>query len=113
MSVSFDGFGTSALTFACADEIQPGTPVKMTAPGEVAPCSQGDEFCGAVASYRGGYAGVNLCGTVTLALSGTAPSAGYAKLAADGSGGVAVSDSGREYLVLDTDTAAGTVTILL
>ena len=45
--------------------------------------------------------------------SGTAPSAGYAKLASDGNGVKADTTNGREYLVLEVDSTAGTVTFLL
>lgn len=63
----------------------------------------------------GGYAGVRLRGFATVACSDeTLPAVGHAVLAADGDGGVkVVTSGGRDYLVADRDTRAGTLTILL
>ena len=113
MSYSFDGFNEGVLTFSCESEIASGTPVKISGSETVCACSSGDKFCGVAVTYRNGSVGVALSGAVTLPYSGTAPSAGYVKLAADGDGGVATSNSGREYLALSVDTVSGTVTIIL
>ncbi|MBQ8943745.1 MAG: hypothetical protein IJ050_04510 [Clostridia bacterium] len=113
MSYSFEGFNEGVLTFSCEDEIICPAPVKMSANAGVAACGQGEKFCGVALNCKNGDAGVCLTGAVTLPYSGTAPAAGYAKLAANGEGGVSASTGGREYLVLDTDTAAGTVTFIL
>ena len=113
MSYSFEGFNEGVLTFSCGGDIAAGTPVKISGNGEVSACSDGDRFCGVAVSCRNGSAGVVLSGAVTLACSGTAPTAGYVKLAADGSGKVKTASGGREYLALDVDSTAGTVTIIL
>ena len=42
-----------------------------------------------------------------------APAVGYAALAADGAGGVKVSTKGNNYLVLNVNTAAKTVSFML
>ena len=72
------------------------------------------KFCGVSVNVNGGYAGVQLCGAVTLPYTGTeAPAVGYAALAADGAGGVKVSTKGNNYLVLNVNTAAKTVSFML
>ncbi|MBQ6264054.1 MAG: hypothetical protein IJK60_01230 [Clostridia bacterium] len=113
MAYSFEGFNEGVLTFLCDDNIPSGAPVKMSGSETVEACGSGDCFCGVALTCRNGSAGVAVLGAVTLPYSGTAPSAGYVKLAADGEGGVTASDSGREYLALAVDTAAGAVTIIL
>jgi hypothetical protein len=50
---------------------------------------------------------------VTAGYTGSAPALGWSGLAADGSGGVKTSETGREYLVVDVDTDAQTVTFAL
>ena len=54
-----------------------------------------------------------MAGFVTVPYSSTEPTPGYAKLSADGTGGVKTDEGGREYLVVSVDTAAKSVTILL
>lgn len=78
----------------------------------VAPCGNGDEFCGFAIEGTGGYASVQLSGTVTAVYSGTAPELGYSKLVSDGKG-VKADESGREYLVFAVDEAKKTVTFLM
>ena len=56
---------------------------------------------------------MQLAGVVTAPYTGTAPTVGYAKLSANGTGGVKASSTGREYLVLDIDPSANTVTFVL
>ena len=79
----------------------------------VAACAAGEDFCGVVLSAgRDGRAcAVALGGMVTAAFTGTAPALGWTGLAADGRGGVQAADSGRKYLVADTD--GETVTFVL
>ncbi len=112
MSVSFSGFNENTATFKANEEIQGGAPVKMSESDTVAACASGEVFCGFAVECSGGYASVQLSGTVTAAYSGTAPEVGYAMLASEGEG-VTVSDSGREYLVIAVDEAASTVTFLM
>ena len=50
---------------------------------------------------------------VTAGYTGGAPALGWSGLAADGAGGVKSSESGREFLVVDVDTSAQTVTFAL
>ena len=114
MKLSYEGIGQWAATFACTKP-EEGELVKISGNGTVAACSAGDAFCGMVLSVgRGGDAcSVALGGMVTAGYTGTAPTLGWSVLVADGSGGVKTAETGREYLVVDVDTAAETVTFAL
>lgn len=114
MSVSFHGIGQVCATFLGAGT--EGQVVKMSSAATVAPCSAGDDFCGVAVCAKGDACAVQVAGFVTVPYSGgAAPSVGYAMLSADGDGGVktAATNAGREFLVVDVDTDAETVTILL
>ena len=114
MKLSYEGIGQWAATFACT-KLAEGELVKVSGNGTVAACNDGEDFCGMVLSVsRGGDAcSVALGGMVTAGYTGGAPALGWSGLAADGAGGVKTSESGREYLVVDVDTAAQTVTFVL
>lgn len=112
MNVSFDGIGDKLVTFINSNATA-GSVVKVSAAGTVAACSAGDGFDGVVMITDGGYAGVCLRGFVTVGYSGTAPAVGRAVLVANGSGGVKTAESGDTYLVVDRDTTAKTVTIVM
>lgn len=112
MSVSFGGFNSNTATFKTAAEIEGGCGVKISDSNTVEACADGDSFCGFVINGDGGYASVQLSGTVTASYTGAAPELGYTKLASDGKG-VKASESGREYLVISVDEAASTVTFLM
>ena len=106
MNVSYEGIGQWAATFACSG-VSEGQAVKVSGNGG---------FDGVVLSVaRDGKAcSVAMGGMVTVSYSGTAPTAGWNTLAADGKGGVTVvSEGGRSYLAVEADTAAKTVTIVL
>ena len=111
MSVSFHGIGQVCATFL-GDGTE-GQVVKMSGKGTVAACSAGESFCGVALCAKDDACAVQVAGFVTVPYSGTEPAPGYAVLTADGSGGVKIVESGREYLVADADTTAKTVTILL
>ena len=85
--ISFDGIGQELVTFEAASGVTAGHVVKLTDNGKVAKCDAGDAFCGAALNVRGGYAGVQLRGFVTLKCAGS-ETVGYNSLVADGSGGV-------------------------
>lgn len=111
MNLSYEGIGQWAATFACGD-VQEGQVVKISAGDTVAPCSAGDGFCGVVLSKArdGGACSVALGGMVTVSCT-SAPAVGWAKLSADGSGGVKADEGGREYLVVRSESK--TVTFVL
>ena len=114
MKLSYEGIGQWAATFACTEAAE-GELVKISGSGAVAACGDGDDFCGMVLSVsRGGDAcSVALGGMVTAGYTGEAPALGWTGLAADGTGGVKPSETGREFLVGEVDTSAKTVTFAL
>ena len=111
MSVSFHGIGQVCATFLGSGT--EGQVVKMTDRDTVAPCSDGNSFCGVAMCVKDDACCVQVAGFVTIPYSSTVPSVGYAKLSANGAGGVKTDEAGREYLVVSADTTAKTVTILL
>ncbi len=112
MNVSFEEIGRISASFA-ADSATAGHVCAMSANGKVAACADGGSFIGVVETFRSGVAGVQLHGFVELPYTGTAPTLGYATLAANGSGGVKTAQSGRSCLVICVDTAAKTVVMEL
>lgn len=114
MKLSYEGIGQWAATFACAD-VSEGDVVKISADGTVAACSDGDAFCGTVASmaHGGDACSVILGGMVTVGYTGDSPAPGYVGLSADGLGGVKTDALGRSFLAAEVDTAAKTVTFVL
>ena len=85
MSVSTKGFCENVLTLKAASGLTAGVPVAVSANDTVSSAGADAKFCGVGVNVNGGYAGVQLCGAVTLPYTGTeAPAVGYAALAADG-----------------------------
>ena len=111
MSVSFHGIGQVCATFLGSGT--EGQVVKMTDRDTVAPCSDGNSFCGVAMCVKDDACCVQVAGFVTITYSSPVPSVGYTKLSANGTGGVKTDEAGREYLVVSADTTAKTVTILL
>jgi len=115
MELSYRAIGQWCATFACSS-VSEGSVVKIAARGTVAACNDGDAFAGTVESlaHDGLACSVALGGMVTAAYTGsTVPAAGFTKLAANGTGGVKVSETGNSYLVADVNTADKTVTFKL
>ena len=110
MNVSFEEIGHLAATFADGG-CTAGQVCKLSGNGTVAPCAEGDKFCGVTEGVRGGYAAVQVAGFAAVAFSGTV-AVGYVDLCADGNGGVKAG-SGREYLVVSVDENAKTAVIKL
>ena len=104
MAISFEAIGEQVVTFAAGAGAAPGKICKITANGTVGPCEEGDSFCGVVSQVRGGAASVIMGGYVEASYAGqTAPSLGYAVLAADENGQIVPASSGRSYLVVHVD----------
>lgn len=112
MKVAFEEIGRMSATFAATGG-ENGQVCKISANGTVAPCADGDVFCGVLEGVRKGFAGVQLEGFAEVGYTGTAPSLGYVNLAANGSGGVKTASAGRACLVVSVDTADQTVIIKL
>ena len=113
MNVCFDGVGQVCATFLDGGVSQ-GQVVKVTGRGTAGKCGAGDGFCGVVLHTRAGACAVQVRGFVTAGYSGTAPGLGQTALCADGEGGVkTAATGGTSCLVVDVDTTAKTVPILL
>ncbi|MBR3641667.1 MAG: hypothetical protein IKN53_06535 [Oscillibacter sp.] len=115
MNISYEGIGQWAATFLC-DGAEVGEVVKMSDQGTVSPCDAEDDFAGVVIAKSRDEAActVALGGMATVTYSGeSAPEVGRNALVADGNGGVTVDEDGREYLAVEVDTSAKTVTIVL
>lgn len=113
MSISFNGIGQVCATFL-GSGITEGHVVKLRDRGLVSACGDGDSFCGTALCCKDDACSVQVEGFVTVGYSGTVPTAGWTDLCANGSGGVkTAATGGRSFLVVDANTAAKTVTILL
>ena len=112
MKVSYEGIAQTSASFICAEGMNEGALVKVSANGTVSACAGGENFCGVVnaVSHDGKGCGVQLQGFVTVKFSGTAPSVGYGKLCADGAGGVKTGGD-RSYLIVAV--GGGNMTFML
>lgn len=111
--VSFEDMGAVIATFAAKDDVKPGQMVKITANGEVGACSAKDAFAGQAQSVRGGFAGVQVKGFLTVSTANTV-NLGRVNLEADGNGGVQTAATGGvPALVVGVDAAAKTAVICL
>lgn len=113
MKVSFEGVGEQVLSFMKASGVEKGSLVKLSANATVAKCAAGDNFAGVCIKADDSFADVKTAGYVELGYTGTAPAVGYAKLTADGDGNVKTADTGREYLVINVDSAAAVVGFIM
>ena len=111
--ISFDGIGQEVATFEAGSGVAAGHVVKLTDNGKVGKCAEGDAFCGMALNVRGGCAGVQLRGFVTLNCAGS-ETVGYATLCADGQGGVKKATTGGvSVLVVSVDAEAKTCVVFL
>ena len=113
MTTNFNGFNEKVLTFECDTKITAGTPVKLTANGKIAVAGAGDRFIGTCVYTRCGYAAVQVEGYVTLPYTSTAPTINFAKLVADGNGGVKADTNGSEVVAICVDTNAKTIGFIM
>lgn len=109
MSVSFNGYQSTGLTFIAASGVTKGIPVSVSGNKTVSATASGNGFMGFALDVREGLANVQLSGYYKASYTGTAPTAGYATLGANGSGGVkVVTTGGTKCLVLNVDTVNST-----
>lgn len=112
-SISMQGIGAEFLTAKKGSAATAGYPCHFSANDTVANSASAAAFSGVVAGVRGSLVTVQYKGFVTLPYSSTAPSVGFGILVADGSGGVKSAQSGNSYLIVNVDTTAGTLCLLL
>lgn len=110
-NISFDGIGAVVATFSAAEGVKGGQVVKLSGNGQVAPCGDGEAFCGVALEPRSGLAAVQVKGFATVPSTGGL-TAGWATLVGDGSGGVKSAEGGVSALVVSVDTD-GTAVVCL
>ena len=110
MNVSFEEIGRLSVTFMQSGCVG-GQVCKVSGNGMVAPCADGEKFCGVAEHIRGGHAAVQVAGFAQVNVTG-AVGVGYVSLCADGTGGVKAGE-GKEYLVVSVNENAKTAVIKL
>ena len=113
MKFSMNGYGENAASFKTDGIVCSTHPVKITDNFTVSPCADGDAFAGIADGVRGNIACIQLAGYAEVTYSGAAPAFGWCSLAADGKGGVKVSENGKEYLVTRIDAENNKVGIII
>lgn len=109
--ISFEEIGAVVATCKASSTVQGGQVVKMASNAMVAPCSDGDSFCGVAMEPRNGLTGVQFKGFMTVPYSGSVK-VGWNILCADGSGGIKTAETGVDALVVYVNTD-GTAVICL
>lgn len=98
-------------------EADAGKPVKITGNMTAGLCADGDAVFGVLQNVKPDACGVLREGVVTLPYTGAAPVPGFGQLSANGAGGVKVAAADNtgslNYVILETDATAGTVTFIL
>ncbi len=111
MNVDFKGFNEQVLTFEADSTVtQKGQWVTISANGKVAQASANSKLVGITVNVRNGYCGVQVCGVVTAAKSGSIE-LGYTQLVYTADGIKKDTTNGKEHLVLAVDDS--TVTFIL
>jgi len=104
MKLNFTGLNEDIITLECeGTDIYMGTPVKMVSPGKVAACTDGDTMIGVAVNVRNGYAAVQLSGYIEMPTDENFD-VGYQNICVSVDNKVKADKSGREYLVIYTDT---------
>ena len=111
--VSFEDIGGVVATFAVQEGMSEACQVvKITGNGQVGPCGAGEAFCGMALAGTNQFAAVQVGGFAEVKATGEI-GLGWVKLSADGNGGIKKDTAGREYLVVNYDSAAGTAVVYL
>lgn len=112
-SISMQGIGAACLSAKKGTAVTAGYPCHFSANDTVTNSAANGAFSGVAVGIRGSLVTVQYQGFVTVSYSGTAPTVGYGILVADGSGGVKSAQAGNSYLIVNVDTTAGTLCLLL
>lgn len=103
--INFSGYNENVVTFEVDDStVLMGTPVKMTNSKTVGACGDGDNMIGVAVNVRNGYAAVQLTGYIEMPTDDEF-AVGYNKICVADGGKIKSSESGREYLVVYSDSA--------
>lgn len=111
MNLSFNGFNENTITFeADSALVKAGVAVTLGDDGKVSAAKEGDKICGVAVNVREGFAAVQVTGYVNLPAAEKIP-CGFQKITADAQGRAQLNDTGREVLVVISET--DTVGIIL
>ncbi|MBR0113470.1 MAG: hypothetical protein IJM02_06960 [Clostridia bacterium] len=111
MDISFNGFGSNALTFLANEKIPAGTLVGLTDNGTVGPCENSIPL-GQVLNGTDTHACVCVRGVITAPCDPSLP-VGPVCLACDSHGALCEAEDGVMKYVLSVDTDNSTAEILL
>lgn len=112
MKTSFNGFNEQVASFEADSSVAAGKAVGISANGKVQAVTSG-AFCGVCKKVKDGIAAVQLAGYVKVPYTGSL-SLGWQKVSATtGSKIAADASNGREYLIVDVDSAANIAGIIL
>ena len=103
--ICLQGYNSRYITMQADGKMEPGDLVVMSGNNTVKKAAAG-KFVGVAHAVRGDYVLVQTGGFAVLPYSGTAPTVGFATLAADSNA------DGREVLVTEVDATAKTVGVL-
>ena len=109
--ICLQGYNSRYITMQADGKMEPGDLVVMSGNNTVKKAAAG-KFVGVAHAVRGDYVLVQTGGFAVLPYSGTAPTVGFATLAADSNADATTSASGREGLVTEVDATAKTVGVL-
>ena len=116
MSVAFNGIDNQVVTFQ-ADTGEAGDSMAMEDNNKVTKAPSGAAPVGVLVGKRSGHGAVQIRGYVQVPYSGSAaPSLGWNRLVANGSGGMrlaASGETGRNCLVVNLNTADKTMGLFL
>lgn len=104
MEISLQGYNSKYVTLKTEGKIEAGDMVAISSNNTVKKAVAG-KFAGQVKSVRGSYALVQTGGYVEARYSGTLPTVGFIKMAADANAGLTTSDTGREVMVTSVDAS--------
>ena len=113
MNAYLNGFDRKEVTLNASATAKEGNTVNLLNKSTVGSSPVDTNFIGVCSAIRKGLASVVLRGYVTVSFSGETPSLGYNKIASNGTGGIKLSDSGRDILVADVDLVNDTCGIIL
>jgi hypothetical protein len=110
MDTNLNGYMEQMVTFKADDTLtKTGVPVMFSDNNTVCECVAGSIPSGICIALRNGYATVQTAGYVKVNTSTKVP-LGYKSIAANGKGGVEISETGRYCIIANrTDTEAGII----
>lgn len=112
-TVSMEGIGNQNITFCFDAAPKVGYPCAMASNYRICDAAADAAFFGVTQRLYNGYASVQTAGYVELPYTGTAPTVGWATLAADGSGAVKTAETGNRCLIVMVDKTNSKVGLFL